>query len=92
MIGDVEIGEESSIWYSTVIRGDVMPIRIGARTSIQDGAVVHALRSPRVCVPVRTAGCSGQLSQAPSGRGGDEAPCRRQPPTVHRCLLPWELS
>lgn len=41
VIGDVEIGDESSIWYSTVIRGDVMPIRIGARTSIQDGAVVH---------------------------------------------------
>lgn len=41
VIGDVEIGDQSSIWYSTVIRGDVMPIRIGARTSIQDGAVVH---------------------------------------------------
>lgn len=41
VIGDVEIGDESSIWYSAVIRGDVMPIRIGARTSIQDGAVVH---------------------------------------------------
>ena len=41
VIGDVEIGDESSIWYSTVVRGDVMPIRIGARTSLQDGAVVH---------------------------------------------------
>jgi carbonic anhydrase/acetyltransferase-like protein (isoleucine patch superfamily) len=41
VIGDVVIGEESSIWYGTVIRGDVMPIRIGARTSIQDNAVVH---------------------------------------------------
>jgi carbonic anhydrase/acetyltransferase-like protein (isoleucine patch superfamily) len=41
VIGDVVIGDESSIWYSTVIRGDVMAIRIGARTSIQDGAVVH---------------------------------------------------
>ena len=41
VIGDVVIGEESSIWYSTVIRGDEMPIRIGARTSLQDGAVVH---------------------------------------------------
>jgi carbonic anhydrase/acetyltransferase-like protein (isoleucine patch superfamily) len=41
IIGDVEIGDHSSIWYSTVIRGDVMPIRIGARTSLQDGAVVH---------------------------------------------------
>ena len=41
VIGDTEIGDESSVWYSTVLRGDVMPIRIGARTSIQDGTVVH---------------------------------------------------
>lgn len=41
VIGDVVIGEDSSIWYSTVVRGDVMPIRIGARTSIQDNTVIH---------------------------------------------------
>ena len=41
VIGDVVIGEESSIWYGTVVRGDVMPIRIGARTSIQDNSVIH---------------------------------------------------
>lgn len=41
VIGDVEIGDESSIWYGTVVRGDVMPIRIGARTSIQDNTVIH---------------------------------------------------
>jgi carbonic anhydrase/acetyltransferase-like protein (isoleucine patch superfamily) len=41
VIGDCEIGEESSIWYGTVLRGDVMPIRVGARTSIQDNTVVH---------------------------------------------------
>ena len=41
VIGDVVIGEESSIWYGTVVRGDVMPIRIGARTSIQDNTVIH---------------------------------------------------
>jgi gamma-carbonic anhydrase len=41
VIGDVVIGEDSSIWYGTVIRGDVMPIRIGARTSIQDNTVIH---------------------------------------------------
>jgi carbonic anhydrase/acetyltransferase-like protein (isoleucine patch superfamily) len=41
LIGDVEIGEESSIWFGTVLRGDNGPIRIGARTSIQDNAVVH---------------------------------------------------
>jgi len=41
VIGDVEIGDESSVWYSTVVRGDVMPIRVGARTSLQDGTIVH---------------------------------------------------
>jgi len=41
IIGDVEIGEESSVWFCTVLRGDNGPIRIGARTSVQDNAVVH---------------------------------------------------
>jgi gamma-carbonic anhydrase len=41
VIGDVVVGDESSIWYGTVLRGDVMPIRVGARTSIQDGTIVH---------------------------------------------------
>lgn len=42
VIGDVHVGAGSSIWYGAVIRGDVMPIRIGERTSIQDNAVIHA--------------------------------------------------
>jgi len=41
VIGDVVIGDDSSIWYATVVRGDVMPIRIGARSNIQDGTIVH---------------------------------------------------
>jgi carbonic anhydrase/acetyltransferase-like protein (isoleucine patch superfamily) len=41
VIGDVVIGADSSIWYGATVRGDVMPIRIGARTSIQDGTVIH---------------------------------------------------
>ncbi|MEZ4771752.1 MAG: gamma carbonic anhydrase family protein [Bacteroidia bacterium] len=41
IIGDVEIGEQSSIWYFAVLRGDVGAIRIGKRTNIQDGAIVH---------------------------------------------------
>lgn len=39
--GDVEIGQDSSVWYFTVIRGDVHAIRIGERTNIQDLCVVH---------------------------------------------------
>lgn len=41
LIGDVEVGPESSIWFGAVLRGDNGPIRVGARTSIQDNAVVH---------------------------------------------------
>ncbi|MGQ5700756.1 gamma carbonic anhydrase family protein [Sandaracinobacteroides sp. A072] len=41
VIGDVEIGAGSSVWYNVVVRGDVMPIRIGARSNIQDGSIVH---------------------------------------------------
>lgn len=41
IIGDVEIGPESSVWYNCVIRGDVNSIRIGARSNIQDGTTIH---------------------------------------------------
>ncbi|HEV7406327.1 MAG TPA: gamma carbonic anhydrase family protein [Chthoniobacteraceae bacterium] len=41
VVGDVTIGEESSVWFSAVVRGDINSIVIGARTNIQDGAVVH---------------------------------------------------
>ena len=41
VIGDVEIGEGSSVWYACVLRGDSMPIRIGKRTNVQDGTIVH---------------------------------------------------
>lgn len=41
VIGDVVMGEDSSIWFQTVVRGDVNKIRIGARTNIQDGSVLH---------------------------------------------------
>lgn len=41
IIGDVEIGEDSSIWFNTVVRGDVNYIRIGERTNIQDLTMVH---------------------------------------------------
>lgn len=44
VIGDVTIGAESSIWMNVVIRGDVNVIRLGARTNVQDGTVVHVMR------------------------------------------------
>ncbi len=41
VIGDVEIGDEASIWFGSILRGDVNYIRIGDRTNIQDGCVIH---------------------------------------------------
>lgn len=42
IIGDVTIGQDCSIWYGAVLRGDVGPITLGDRVNIQDGAVLHA--------------------------------------------------
>ena len=44
VIGDVHIGAESSVWMNVVIRGDVNAIRIGDRSNIQDGTIVHVMR------------------------------------------------
>src|SRR5438093_5614024 len=44
VIGDVDIGEESSVWVCVVGRGDVHRIRIGRRTNVQDGSVVHVMK------------------------------------------------
>ena len=41
VVGDVHLGEESSIWFNAVLRGDINRIQIGPRSNIQDGAVVH---------------------------------------------------
>jgi len=44
IIGDVVIGEDASVWPRTVVRGDVHYIRIGSRTNIQDGSVLHVMK------------------------------------------------
>lgn len=44
VIGDVEIGEESSVWMLCVIRGDVHRIRIGNRSNVQDGTIIHVMK------------------------------------------------
>ncbi|HEY8559130.1 MAG TPA: gamma carbonic anhydrase family protein [Pyrinomonadaceae bacterium] len=44
VIGDVRIGENASVWYGCVLRGDVNFIRIGANTNVQDGTVIHVSR------------------------------------------------
>ena len=42
VVGDVEIGDNTSIWFNAVVRGDVNSIRIGSKVNIQDGVVIHA--------------------------------------------------
>jgi carbonic anhydrase/acetyltransferase-like protein (isoleucine patch superfamily) len=50
VVGDVEIGADSSVWYGTVIRGDVSFIRIGRATSVQDNSVLHVEHGDLPCV------------------------------------------
>lgn len=50
VVGDVEIGAESSIWYGTVVRGDVNSIRVGRRTNVQDQCVLHVTAERFPCV------------------------------------------
>ena len=49
VIGDVEIGEDSSVWYNTVLRGDVNRIRVGRRTNIQDLTMLHVHKDRFPC-------------------------------------------
>ncbi|MFN0061735.1 MAG: gamma carbonic anhydrase family protein [Myxococcaceae bacterium] len=41
VIGDVELGESASVWFGAILRGDVNGIRVGARTNVQDGTIIH---------------------------------------------------
>ncbi len=50
IIGDVEIGAASSVWFGTVVRGDVFHIRIGRRTNLQDNAVLHVRKGRIPCL------------------------------------------
>ncbi|CAI7900925.1 unnamed protein product [Closterium sp. NIES-53] len=45
VIGDVQIGQRSSVWYNAILRGDVNSIRVGADTNIQDGCIVHVAKT-----------------------------------------------
>src|SRR5688572_24585235 len=54
VIGDVAIGEQASIWYGCVLRGDGNFIRVGARTNIQDGTIIHVNHERESAVGTRT--------------------------------------
>ncbi len=50
LIGDVTIDEAATIWFNCVLRGDLEPIRIGQRTNVQDGTVIHTDKDMPCCV------------------------------------------
>ena len=50
IIGDVRIGDDSSIWFNSVVRGDIHHIRIGRHSNIQDGCVCHVMRGECPCI------------------------------------------
>ncbi len=50
VVGDVQIGAQSSVWFGAVVRGDVFYIRIGERTNIQDGTVIHVTNGTHATV------------------------------------------
>ena len=50
VIGRVSLGESASVWYQSVLRGDSLPIRVGARTNIQDLSVLHVTGPDHPCV------------------------------------------
>ena len=50
VVGDVEIGAGSSVWFSAVVRGDFQPITIGQNTNIQENATIHVMRDVPVCI------------------------------------------
>lgn len=70
VMGDVEIGEQSSVWYNSVIRGDLAEIRIGSCTNVQDLAVVHVNENQPVTIEdYVTVGHSAILHGCKIGRG-----------------------
>ncbi|HJN49423.1 MAG: gamma carbonic anhydrase family protein [Pseudomonadales bacterium] len=72
--GDVIIGDDASIWPSTVVRGDLLQIRIGARTNIQDGCVIHTAHDG----PFNPGGCATTI--------GDDVTVGHSV-TLHGCLI-----
>ncbi|TKJ40328.1 gamma carbonic anhydrase family protein [candidate division LCP-89 bacterium B3_LCP] len=50
IVGDVVIGDRSSVWFQAVLRGDLMPVRVGEDTNIQDGSILHVTHDQWPCI------------------------------------------
>jgi len=55
IVGDVIMGNEGSVWFNAVVRGDVNSVRMGNKVNIQDGAVIHCTRNPASPGPATSA-------------------------------------
>ena len=71
LIGDVELGDDASVWYGVVLRGDIHYIRIGARSNVQDNAVFHVEHgvAPAVLAEEVTIGHAAVVHGCNVGRG-----------------------
>ena len=71
ILGDVQVGDDSSIWYGAALRGDIHYIRIGARTNIQDNSVLHVEQGtgPTIVGDEVTIGHSATVHGCTIGRG-----------------------
>ncbi len=70
LIGEVRLGEEASIWYNAVLRGDINAIRIGRRSNIQDGCVLHVTKKLAVEIAEEvTVGHMAMIHACRIGRG-----------------------
>ncbi len=70
VIGDVVIGEDASVWFNAVLRGDINAIRIGARTNVQDGSILHVTHAlPVEIAEDVTVGHQAMLHGCRIGRG-----------------------
>ncbi len=71
VIGDVTIGQQSSVWFHTVVRGDIEAVRIGARTNVQDNSTIHVVggRWPTIIGDDVTVGHSVVLHGCTIGNG-----------------------
>ena len=83
VVGDVEIGAETSVWFHAVIRGDVERVRLGARSNVQDNATIHVTggRWPTICTAASRAESPSSFKVDPLGavldRGAHSRPRAR---------------
>ena len=70
LVGDVVVEEDASVWFHAVLRGDIQAVRVGARSNIQDGAVLHVTKTlPVIVAEDVTVGHCAVLHGCRIGRG-----------------------